>query len=68
MAPRITVTYRQGKDPGSVLVGLKTLKDAAATAGGARLSVTSDLPYAYGIETGRHRGGTLARRAGGAGT
>lgn len=26
----------------------------------------STLPYAYGIETGRHRGGRLARRAGGA--
>lgn len=27
--------------------------------------VGSQLPYAYGIETGWHRGGTLARRAGG---
>ena len=28
-------------------------------------SVGSSLPYAYGIHEGRHRGGRLARRAGG---
>lgn len=31
-----------------------------------RVTIDSPLPYAYGIETGRHRGGRLARRAGGA--
>jgi hypothetical protein len=62
----VTVKYRQGKDPGSVVVELKKLAGAVATAGGATLSVTSDLPYAYGIETGYHRSGGLARARGGA--
>lgn len=30
------------------------------------IKLTSALPYAYGIETGRHRMGSLARKAGGA--
>jgi hypothetical protein len=34
--------------------------------GRARVVVGSPLQYAYGIETGRHRSGSLARRAGGA--
>jgi hypothetical protein len=41
--------------------------DAAVRAVGAlTLDAGSPLPYAFGIETGRHRGGRLARRAGGA--
>lgn len=32
---------------------------------GVRVRAMSRLPYAYGIRTGHHRGGTLARRAGG---
>ncbi len=34
--------------------------------GRSRTVISSPLVYAYGIETGRHRGGSLARRAGGA--
>jgi hypothetical protein len=45
---------------------LRSLADACAALEGARLSVGSALPYAFGIETGRHRGGKLARKAGGA--
>lgn len=48
---------------------LKALGDLAAgarAAGGARVEVGSDEPYAYGIETGFRRSGRLARRAGGA--
>jgi hypothetical protein len=41
--------------------------DAGCRAVGAiRLAATNDRAYAYGIETGRHAGGRLARRAGGA--
>jgi len=44
--------------------------DAVGEAGkqvnGPIATFASLLPYAYGIETGRHRGGRLARRAGGA--
>lgn len=39
---------------------------AALRLNGPILSLSSPLPYAYGIETGRHRGGRLARAAGGA--
>lgn len=48
---------------------LRALGDLAAgcrAAGGARTGVGSDLPYAFGIETGYRRSGRLARRAGGA--
>ena len=38
----------------------------AQTFGRARVVVGSSLGYAYGVETGRHRSGGLARRAGGA--
>lgn len=55
------------------LVGAKEARaaldrlDAGCRAVGAlRLAATNALPYAYGIETGRHRSGGLARRAGGA--
>lgn len=37
----------------------------ASQAANAQVLVGSPLQYAYGIETGRHRGGRLARRAGG---
>ena len=39
---------------------------AAMRVNGPIISLSSPLPYAFGIETGRHRGGRLARAAGGA--
>lgn len=42
------------------------LRDGAGRFTGRMLAIGSALPYAYGIETGRHRDGRLARRAGGA--
>lgn len=45
---------------------LEGMAEAAKAAGGRSYLVGSGLAYAYGIETGRHRGGRLARRAGGA--
>jgi hypothetical protein len=48
---------------------LKYLMDIRATAtrwGRSRTVVSSPLVYSYGIETGHHRGGGLARRVGGA--
>jgi hypothetical protein len=44
---------------------LKFLAEAHKRAAEIPVSVGSNLEYAYGIETGRHRGGRLARRAGG---
>jgi hypothetical protein len=44
---------------------LAKLAASAQYAHRAVVSVGSPLAYAYGIETGRHRGGRLARRAGG---
>lgn len=41
------------------------VRSGAAELGRTRLSVGSDLPYAYGIETGRRRDGRIARKAGG---
>jgi hypothetical protein len=38
---------------------------AARALSGFRVRAMSRLPYAYGIRTGHHRGGRLARRAGG---
>lgn len=43
---------------------LRQLRDACGRFNGPLLRVGSALPYAYGIETGRTRGGRLARRAG----
>lgn len=40
-------------------------REGARVIGKARATFGSSLPYAYGIETGHHRRGTLARRAGG---
>jgi len=62
-APLLSVTL-EGIGPAQAYLG--TLRDGAATAGGARLFVFSNLPYAAGIETGRRRNGRVARRAGGA--
>lgn len=45
---------------------LKEIREGAETAGHETILVGSPLRYAFGIETGRHRGGRLARRAGGA--
>lgn len=41
-------------------------REGASVIGNARATFGSSLPYAFGIETGHHRGGSLARRAGGA--
>jgi hypothetical protein len=54
----------QGIGPAQASLG--RLEDAAATAGGARLFVFSNLPYAAPIETGRYRNGRVARLKGGA--
>jgi hypothetical protein len=45
---------------------LDSVKEGAGRAGREVVVVGSPLVYAFGIETGRHRGGRLARRAGGA--
>lgn len=45
---------------------LDGVAQAAAHVNGPVIVLSSSAPYAYGIETGRHRGGRLARRAGGA--
>jgi hypothetical protein len=42
------------------------VRQTAERWGKSRTVVSSLLPYAYGIETGYHRGGSLARAAGGA--
>lgn len=44
---------------------VERLRDGAEAAGQLVVLVGSNLPYAYGIHEGRHRGGRLARRAGG---
>lgn len=44
---------------------LRRLQGGVRAAGGVLVRVGSDLPYAWGITFGRHRGGRLARRAGG---
>jgi len=43
---------------------LRHLKEGAEVVGRMDIAVGSPLPYAYGIEYGRHRRGGLARRAG----
>jgi hypothetical protein len=48
------------------VAALTRLARAAAAMAGTPVYVGSSLVYAYGIEHGRHRGGRLARRAGGA--
>jgi hypothetical protein len=45
---------------------LETMKEGIRRLGRIRILVGSNLKYAYGQEYGRHRGGRLARRAGGA--
>lgn len=44
---------------------LGTVRASVSALTGLRVRAISRLPYAYGIRTGRHRGGRLARRAGG---
>lgn len=44
---------------------LRKVREGAETAGGETILVGSNLVYAFGAETGRHRGGSLARRSGG---
>jgi hypothetical protein len=46
---------------------LEAMREGAKKLGSTRILVGSNLKYAFGIEYGRHRGGRLARRAGGAG-
>jgi hypothetical protein len=65
-AQRFAVEYEHGRSPGSLKLAFGKIGEASGRAGAARLSWASEVPYAYGIETGRHRGGRLARRAGGA--
>jgi hypothetical protein len=48
------------------VAALTRLARAAEAMAGTPVFVGSSLVYAYGIEHGRHRGGRLARRAGGA--
>ncbi len=45
---------------------LRKMGEAAVAAVRNKIQVGSFEPYSYGIETGRFRGGRLARRAGGA--
>lgn len=44
---------------------IEAIHQGARVAGQFRARIGSNLVYAYGIEFGRHRGGKLARRAGG---
>jgi hypothetical protein len=53
-------------DSGKALRYLQQVRDTARRWGRSRTVVGSDLPYAFGIESGRTRRGRLARRAGGA--
>lgn len=43
---------------------VRKIEGGANQVGKSSVIVGSKEPYAYGIETGRHRGGRLARRAG----
>ena len=47
------------------LAALRKYAASAEVVGRVRWLVGSNLVYAFGIETGRHRSGRLARRAGG---
>lgn len=53
-------------DSDKVLQYLMQVRQTAERWGRSRTVVSSNLPYTFGIETGFHRGGSLARRAGGA--
>lgn len=53
-------------DPNRALKYLMDVEKIAQEWARSRTVISSNLPYSYGIETGRHRGGGLARRAGGA--
>jgi hypothetical protein len=56
------MTVIRMKDAQAMYAGLA---DSAVRFGREKATVGSDLKYAYGIETGRHKSGRLARRAGG---
>jgi hypothetical protein len=58
----LTVVIR-GVDEAMLRLGL--VADGAMAASRTRVLVGTDLPYAYGIETGYRHSGRLARRAGG---
>lgn len=62
MAARVRVNV----DDREFQVTMRRLNQAAVSLGGSVVRVGSNLVYAYGIEHGRHRGGSLARAAGGA--
>lgn len=53
-------------DSDKALKYLSQLRQTAQAWGRSRTVISSSEPYLFGIETGRHRGGRLARRAGGA--
>lgn len=48
------------------LTAVRAIGEAGRAVNGPLAAFGSRLPYTFGIETGRHRGGRLARRAGGA--
>ncbi len=53
-------------DTDAVLKYLIQVRQTAQQWGRSRVVISTSLPYSYGIETGYHRSGSLARRAGGA--
>lgn len=58
--------YIQVNGADKVAAYLRQVREGAASAGREQVLVGTPLIYGFGIETGRHRGGRLARRAGGA--
>ncbi len=53
-------------DSDQALKYLSQIRQTAQRWERSRTVISSDLPYSYGIEFGRHRSGALARRVGGA--
>jgi hypothetical protein len=53
-------------DSDKALAYLSQVRATAQRWGRSRTVVSSPLVYAFGVETGHHRGGSLARKAGGA--
>lgn len=53
-------------DTDAALKYLSQVRMTAQQWGRSRVVVSTNVVYAYGVETGFHRGGSLARRAGGA--
>jgi hypothetical protein len=62
----MTGAYVQIHGVEQVRAALQRLTQGTQAMRDTRVLVGSPLKYAFGIETGRHRGGGLARRAGGA--